>query len=292
MNITVPILITYGLLAGAVIAAWFKPLHISERFTLPPWAVVFAASCAAGLVTDLLTWSAIAALACFAGLAWVAKGRKPGTLKAALLVAAGCMALALSLHKFAGFTNPSLVRDMRVGDAAPSFTHNLNFDTTAAGLILFAFFCAPARTRGQWRDAARQYPLILGAPLAVLAIGVCLRYVNIDFKIIAYTPIFFFSNLLFTCVVEETFFRGYIQQQFSVAMRRWRGGRHIAVAAAAFLFGVAHARGGPMLIGLATLAGLGYGYAYLRSQRIEAAIFTHFTLNALHFLAFTYPRNI
>jgi membrane protease YdiL (CAAX protease family) len=40
---------------------------------------------------------------------------------------------------------------------------------------------------------------------------------------------------------------------------------------------------------LATVAGLFYGAAYLRTRRIEGAILTHFALNAVHFLAFTYP---
>jgi membrane protease YdiL (CAAX protease family) len=44
-----------------------------------------------------------------------------------------------------------------------------------------------------------------------------------------------------------------------------------------------------MLVLFATLAGLGYAAAYLRSGRIEGAILTHFALNAVHFVAFTYP---
>jgi membrane protease YdiL (CAAX protease family) len=55
------------------------------------------------------------------------------------------------------------------------------------------------------------------------------------------------------------------------------------------LFGLAHAHGGPALVVLATFAGIGYGAAYQRSGRIEAAILAHFALNAAHFLMFTYP---
>jgi membrane protease YdiL (CAAX protease family) len=184
------------------------------------------------------------------------------------------------------------VTNMRVSESAPAFTHNLNFDTTAAGLILFAVFCVPARSREEWRAVARQYPVILGTPIVVFAIGLALGYVKVDPKLVAYTPVFFMCNLLFTCVTEEAFFRGFIQQQLTVGLARWRAGPYIALVVAAVLFGIAHAKGGPLLIGLASLAGLGYGYAYLRSQRIEAAILTHFALNALHFVAFTYPRTI
>jgi membrane protease YdiL (CAAX protease family) len=40
---------------------------------------------------------------------------------------------------------------------------------------------------------------------------------------------------------------------------------------------------------LATVAGIGYGYAYYQSGRIETAILTHFLLNAAHAVFFTYP---
>lgn len=39
----------------------------------------------------------------------------------------------------------------------------------------------------------------------------------------------------------------------------------------------------------ATVAGLFYGGAFLRTRRIEGAILTHFALNAVHCIAFTYP---
>jgi membrane protease YdiL (CAAX protease family) len=35
--------------------------------------------------------------------------------------------------------------------------------------------------------------------------------------------------------------------------------------------------------------GLGSGWALACTRRIEAAVLTHFTVNAVHLLAFTYP---
>ena len=54
------------------------------------------------------------------------------------------------------------------------------------------------------------------------------------------------------------------------------------------LFGIAHAGGGAAMIVLATLAGIGYGLAAWRGG-IEAAVLTHFSVNALRFLLLTYP---
>ncbi len=41
---------------------------------------------------------------------------------------------------------------------------------------------------------------------------------------------------------------------------------------------------------VATLSGLGYSIAYAATRRIEAAVLTHFGVNAIHFFGFTYPH--
>ena len=58
---------------------------------------------------------------------------------------------------------------------------------------------------------------------------------------------------------------------------------------ASILFGLAHLPGGWVYACFAAVAGLFYGYAYLKTQNIEASIIVHFAVNAIHFLAFTYP---
>lgn len=290
INLTASIMATYGLLAASVLALWLPPIRLSDRAVIAPWAVLLALACAAGVATGLAAWVGIFSLAAFAVLAYLAKACQYRFLRVVLLLVTGWMTLALSMHKFGGFANPSIVTDMLISHGTTPFTHHLNFDTTAAGIILFAAFCSPARTLESWRDVWKQYPIILGTPAVVLLLGLALRYVNFDFKIVAYTPVFLCCNLLFTCVTEEAFFRGFMQHQLALAMQRWRYGPQAAMVIAAVLFGIAHAKGGPMLVGLAALAGLGYGFAYLRSKRIEASILTHFTLNAIHFVAFTYPQ--
>jgi membrane protease YdiL (CAAX protease family) len=97
------------------------------------------------------------------------------------------------------------------------------------------------------------------------------------------------ANLFFTCLSEEAGFRGFLQHELA------RIGRNRALAAAlalifsAVVFGLAHLGGGWRYALAATVAGLGYGYAYHKTQRIEAAMGVHFCVNALHFLLFTYP---
>lgn len=290
LHLSAALVTTYGLLALAVGSLWIAPVKLRAGLTVAPWLCLLVLACASGVATGLLSLAAVAAIAVLGALAYAARHCQSGPLQVLLMVAMGCMMLALSMHRFPGFVNPPLVTEMVISAAAKPVTHRLNFDTAAAGLILFALFCVPARTGEQWREVGRHYWIILGTPLLVLPVGLLVGYVDVDFKLFAYTPVFIALNLLFTCVAEEAFFRGFIQVQLTRAMSRWKAGPAIAMGVAALLFGLAHARGGWMFVGLASLAGLGYGYAYLRSQRIETAILTHLALNSIHFIALTYPR--
>ena len=56
------------------------------------------------------------------------------------------------------------------------------------------------------------------------------------------------------------------------------------------LFGFAHFAGGLQYILLATIAGGFYALAYLRAGRfVASSVLTHFWVNLLHILLFTYP---
>ncbi|MSQ59847.1 MAG: CPBP family intramembrane metalloprotease, partial [Betaproteobacteria bacterium] len=74
---------------------------------------------------------------------------------------------------------------------------------------------------------------------------------------------------------------------FSAALPRRRSSQNedIQISRCAVLFGLVHLGGGPWYIMLAIFAGLGYGYAYLRIQRVEASILVHFSVSTVHFMA-------
>jgi membrane protease YdiL (CAAX protease family) len=90
-------------------------------------------------------------------------------------------------------------------------------------------------------------------------------------------------------MAEEAFFRGFIQKNLSLMMKKIQHGDYLALLIAAVLFGLAHYPGGIKYVILATVAGLGYVWVYLTTKRIEGSILTHFGLNLTHFLFFTYP---
>lgn len=196
---------------------------------------------------------------------------------------AGLLALALAMHLMPGFANPKLLDAARLSPGAAPFTLYLNFDKASAGLLLLAAF-APRLRRGDVSLRFLGTVLVCAAATTAvtMAAAVALGFTSIDPKwpgtgvVLSFLAV----NLLFTCVTEEAFFRGMLQERLTAVL---------AVPVSALLFGLAHLPSGMLMAGLATVAGVGYALVYQRTRRVEAAIATHFTLNSVHFLLFTYP---
>jgi membrane protease YdiL (CAAX protease family) len=282
----------FVLLALAIVLVWVPTWRIGD-VALPPWTLAFVAACIAGVVAvprvlDPPAIAALIGLAALAGWTTVAPRRR-----GAIMTLAALFALLISVHLLPGFHAPVLFSGERLTPDAARFVLALNFDKGAAGLLLLAAFCARARS---WREFASQVPAIALAAVATAAvsIGIALAagYVRFEPKWNAEAPDFLLVNLFFTCVGEEAFSRGMIQEGLMrLADRRpQRAWTWLAVAASTLLFGLAHAGGGAIWTLVATIAGLGYALIYARTRTIEGAILVHFTLNAAHFLVFTYPR--
>lgn len=291
--------VPFILLVMSIAAVWLPsvPLPQEHSARLPPWAGVYVVAVAMAVAQGFVHASGVAALAALLALAWAVRacrGVAHWLAWAALLV----LCLALALHKVPGFDNPVAIADAQLTPGAKPFTQYLNFDKGSVGLVLLALL-APRLRHG---DEAGRLAMATAATLALTAavvfgVAVAGGLVRFEPKAPAHTALFLIANLFLTCVAEEAFFRVLIHDplrgiragQAPATAPAWGLRGAAAVALSALLFGVAHAGGGPLMIATAGLAGLGYAAAYARTNRIESAILVHFGLNAIHFLAFTYP---
>jgi len=280
--------LTFGLLAFSITAVWVTPTPASRHY---PWMALFGAAIVCGLSWRILNAIAALELAAFGALAYyVANGEMKKGMRAFLGIVTGILALALAMHRLPGFSNPQLIANVRFSADAIAFTQYANFDKAAVGLILLAFLCRRCSTGAQWRDMLRKtLPVAAATTVVVLAIAIAVGFVAPQFKLPAYTPVFLLTNLLFTCVAEEAFFRGLLQDRLAGALPDTRPWQAAVVVFSGALFGLAHLGGGPVYALLATLCGVGYAYAYAVTKRIEAPIIVHFAFNAIHFIGFTYP---
>lgn len=282
---------TYSLLTLAVLALWAGggvTAHPLRRYL---WLLCFGGALIAALVAGIVQ---PVGLVWVGGFAWAAHAfsTAPAGSRARALAGSAIIVLAAGLmtHQLPGFNNPRVIDSVRLTPDALPYRLHLNFDKTIVGLFLLGFCHARLASVAEAGRTLRLAAPVIGVLLAVLlAASLIAGYVRFDPKYPAEAPLFLWANLCLTCLAEEALFRGIVQRGLQERWASQPQGKWFALGIASLLFGVAHAAGGPVYVVLSTVAGAGYGWAYLRTGRIEASILTHFTLNAVHFLGFTYP---
>lgn len=282
------------LLALCIVAVWLPPLRWRGG-AVPAWPLLMAGGLATGWAGGWIPPLGIAAVSGLAALLWAADRLAPSAARAACTVAAALLVLALALHAVPGFVPWVAVAQAQLSADAQPLRVAVHADAALAAALAAA---AWGRRAGSGHEAARvllqALPMAAATTALVLLLAWALGLVRPDAlwqpALPGWAGLHLLRMLLVTCVLEEAFFRGLIQQRLAARLAHRRGGTLWAVGAASLLFGLAHAPGGAAYVLVATLAGAGYGWAYARTGRIEAAIAAHFMLNAVHFMAWSYPR--
>lgn len=277
-----------ALLALAVLGLWLPGTWLRR----PLWQWFMVAALASAWKADAITVDAVCVTLVWLGAVHVwtldrgaPRGRR--ALEAGMVLVA---AAALMIHWMPGFANPRVIDAVRFTPDAVPFSLYVNFDKTLVALALLGLAHARVASAGEWRSVLGEVAKVAPLTIAVVLAGsLALGYVRWAPKLPAEAPLWLAVNLLFTCTAEEALFRGFVQGGLRRVWVNVRGGHWLALAVAALLFGLAHAAGGWSYVALATVAGAGYGWVYERTQRVEAAVLVHWTLNALHFFLFTYP---
>jgi membrane protease YdiL (CAAX protease family) len=231
----------------------------------------------------------LAGLALFYRYARARQGKALQSLAGVLLFV---FALALGLLLLPGFPRTVLIDPVQLTPGAAPYGIALGFPKVVAGIIILGLVnTARVRSSGELAAALRSAaPVFLLTLAAVMACALALGYTRFDPKWTTLFLIWAPVNLLFTCLAEEAFFRGFVQHELARAIKRRRLAIWISVTVSAVLFGLSHFGGGWRYVLAGTVAGFGYAWVYHRTQRIEAAMAVHFGVNAVHFLLFTYPR--
>lgn len=276
------------LLSSTVLSLWLAPRA---------WPILLGVTVLTANVSGQLwlaaLWILLLAGACYAyanDLPW-RRGGSARLVKAASFVVIVLLSIGLALHVLPGFHNIRILTPTRLTPRSIPYDQWINFDKTLAGvLILGIVYRKTITTAAQLKTALRRatVPMIVTI-LCVIVLGGALGYIRWDPKWTVQFWLWAAINLLSTCLSEEAFFRAFLQSEIERFTARRQGGALIAITCAAVLFGLAHMAGGWRYVALASVAGAGYGTVFYRSRSIEASILSHFTLNAVHFLLFTYP---
>ncbi len=203
------------------------------------------------------------------------------------LVIISCIALAA--HVLPGFNNLQVLSNVEKSINSMPFTLYLNFDKP---MILFALLVLyPALliskkpiTLFKAHNRSRLSALVVLVFILLFSLAILLSLIKYDPQLPNWWWLFALNNLLLTCIIEEVFFRGFIQQKLTSLINPLAG-----LILTSLLFGIAHFSGGYNFVILATLAGFLYGVVYLNTGKIWYAILLHFCFNMVHLALFTYP---
>ena len=289
IQLTMPTIIVYGLLTATALCVWL-PRSVNEVTRIPVWMIMFGISTLAGIYHNIVEPGGVLYLIwlglCCHTIRFLEVDR---IIKVAVGLIALLLVAGLFLHKIPLFNNPLVFDNFYFTDQSPAYKKYWNFDKAAGGVILLGYFGDVCRTAVDWKNLLRKsYGVALLTIAVSLLLAYIVGYIRLEVKFMAVYFLWAWASLVFTCVAEEMLFRGFIQK-YLVKMYDNRTYQYAAVIFTGVLFGTAHFAGGAIYVFLATVAGVGYGFAYYLSGRIEGAILTHFILNSAHFLFFTYP---
>ena len=291
IEFTAATLAVYGLLTASIMAVWYRPPILSiNKIKILLWSILLLMSLIFALIYKIVE---IGAALYLVGLMIACHMTKTPNyniyiryLFAFIVIA---MVIALFLHKVPFFNNPLVFDQFFKSAGSAGYTKYWNYDKAVSGLILLAFFGDLCSSRKEFINNAKKIMPISIITIAVsIALAVMFGYMVWD---VSFTTAYFawaWANLFFTCVSEEMLFRGFVQKHLlKIAKNEYI--RLGVVIFAGILFGLAHFAGGTTYIILASVAGIGYGLTYYKTGKIEFAILTHFLLNSIHFIFFSYP---
>ncbi len=204
-------------------------------------------------------------------------------------VALFMLGVGFCMNWIPGFHHLKILDQVKISQDDIPFTMYFYVDKTVMGILILGLLSPLMSKKSEWLTMLKKMPPKLAFIMLILAcLALAPNFVRWDIKMSPYLTIWAIKNLLFVCIGEESFFRGFIQNNLQKMLARYAYGPWVAIVIAAILFGCYHYHGGILYVVLATVAGIGYGWVY-RTQRIEASILTHFSVNLMHFLFFTYP---
>lgn len=233
------------------------------------WGGLLFLSLLSGLVAGNILWEGLVSILALLIL-WILYDRKPNWI---LFIAIVGFSLCFKLRFVPGF-NPLLL--------TPKFA--LGFQSAIVGLFPLALAVQIAKPC-EWKEVLKGFALGCGGIALLAGVAILTGVAHWQYKLPTFLAARTFSNLFLTSIPEEAFFRGFIQKKLSGPF-----GNACALIFASLLFAATHIYWSPNLgvLGFTFLASLIYGGVYWYSNKIESAIMTHFVLNMIHMIFFSY----
>lgn len=241
---------------------------------------------------DTINIYGIAMLIAFAGVCYSTFNTTKNKVAHFLLLCSTVVMLYyITTHKFPGFTNPIFINPVKVSESSSFYFSFLNVDKILSMLILFTtgkFYLKSFKLNKQ--DIKVTLLTALSCIFTILLPAILVGYIKFDPKVPSILLPWVIHNLFFVCCSEEVIFRMYLQNSVQQILPKTKASAILSLLIASVLFALYHFDSGIVMMALAGITGLFYGYSYQKTNNIIPAILVHFLLNFCHFIFFTYPH--
>jgi len=234
----------------------FLVITIISTFVKPRlWPLLLGGTLVTGIIYNTIDIVGITCITIFLAMPFYTNKTPNKSIKAVIsaLVIISCIALAA--HLIPGFNNFQVLSNATKGIHSTPFSLYLNFDKPLILFILLLLYPAilinnKPVTLFKKLNSLRLSAIVVFSFILLFGLATLLSLINYEPQLPSWWLLFALNNLLLTCVVEEVFFRGFIQQKLANLLNPLSG-----LIIASFLFGIAHYSGGFNYVIVATLAG-------------------------------------
>ncbi len=280
-------LLSYAILAFSLLSFWISP---NKKISI----IIFCASILLGLFSkniQIISLLSIAALG-FLIYLFYKKDFHPA-IQTLLFSSIFIITILLFIHKIPGYNNWEVFKEIQLSETSEKFSFWLNFDKPIVAFFLLLFAYNPIPKANQYKAIFVQTLPFLVVLVAILSLfATLLHYIVLDPKLPSgvITTLWVTKMLCFTVIIEELFFRFFVQNSCIAAFKKFKYGTALGLVLSSLLFASIHFSGGLNFVILAFISGLIYGGVYLKTKHLESAILLHFSINAVHFFFFSYPQ--
>ena len=254
---------------------------------------IFLASLIMGFALKHISFIGLGVIGSLAATMYLLESNQvPRAYKLLLHLLHGLFFVGLSIHFLPGFHNWRILDGILLSPHAIPYTMYLNVEKPIYIFLFLYLNKRPPILGYNWGKIFKWSFLAFFTTLILLSVAnYVIKLVEWDpklptqFLLLVWIP----RMLIDTALGEEIFFRGYVQKNLTGLFRRFKLAPWIACILASLIFGARHLPGGLPIGIMASIAGMGYGVAYLKTKTIEASALTHFLLNLIHLLLFSYP---
>ena len=227
----------------------------------------------------------------YAGIALTIKWIAKAPTKVLLQIVFAVLSLMLIMHLLPGFNNYRILNQVVIKPGCVPYTFYLNFDKPFVGILILGLLHPLLRSKNAWLLAIkRAFPLFLLEIIVLFLFSTAIHLIRFQPSTPPFLIYWLFANLFFVSMPEEAFARGLLLR-FFIKLTDSSALHWVANVGIAFLLTGLHyyfSMQLPYAI-LVFLANLFYGWIYMRSESIEMAILSHYLINTIHLLFFSYP---